>query len=464
MDFLSLSSDLAVPNINFNNNVRLSKRFLFFLDCCHKHFGKSIFKMCGDRHSAKAIYRMLVNDDFSFSSIISAHRKSVLDSIVSNSSAIILVAHDTTSINYQGHRKTEGLGYCYGGDLTKGLSVHSALALTTDGIAIGLLNQLSSTRIDDKSNLSSREKYLFEKKREKLPFDQKESYRWWESIRDSQEVIPDNIKAIHICDREADIYELIDYMNRSQISYIIRASYNRQDIDNNQIFTKVKTLEASGIIKTTLPRNSRDNIPARNVELEVRYIKNAIKRPWIKNSHDLSQSTNITLVHVIEKEKPKKGGKVEWYLLTDQPVNNSTEAFMIVKYYMHRWKIERFHYALKSGCNVEKLELRSVDKLKYMVFILSIVAVKILNITYAGRADPDRTCDFALDKEEWQVLYCAINKTKKRPEIPYTIETALKYLGELSGGKRAPSDGLPGLELVWEGMLALQILVKHGNY
>jgi len=34
-----------------------------------------------------------------------------------------------------------------------------------------------------------------------------------------------------------------------------------------------------------------------------------------------------------------------------------------VRWYSYRWLIERFHFALKSGCNIEQLQLESADRI-----------------------------------------------------------------------------------------------------
>jgi hypothetical protein len=46
-----------------------------------------------------------------------------------------------------------------------------------------------------------------------------------------------------------------------------------------------------------------------------------------------------------------------------KPMNSIEEAYECVGYYMRRWKIERFHYAFKSGCGIEKLQDRGMGGL-----------------------------------------------------------------------------------------------------
>jgi hypothetical protein len=119
---------------------------------------------------------------------------------------------------------------------------------------------------------------------------------------------------------------------------------------------------------------------------------------------------------------------------------------------------------LKSGCAIEKLQERSIDKTTVLILMYSIVAVMIMNMTYAGRLTPDAPCSLLLGEEEWKLLYCVANKTRKEPKKPYTMKEAIDYLGLMGGPKRAPSDGSPGVKTIWIGLMKLYILLAYRRY
>jgi hypothetical protein len=119
--------------------------------------------------------------------------------------------------------------------------------------------------------------------------------------------------------------------------------------------------------------------------------------------------------------------------MTGGPVNTAEEAYKYAGYYMQGWKIERFHYVLKSGCAIEKLQERSIDKTAALILMYSIIAVMILNMTYMGRLEPEAPCSVLLGPDEWKLLYRIANKTKKEPKKPYTMKEAVEYLGWLGG-------------------------------
>ena len=118
-------------------------------------------------------------------------------------------------------------------------------------------------------------------------------------------------------------------------------------------------------------------------------------------------------------------------------------------------KIERFHFVLKSGCKVEEIQQRTYEKIKPMLLIYSVIAMYIMAITFIGRVLPDTLCDTFFEEEEWKILYRIVNKSKTAPEEPYTMEEAVKYLGQLGGYKRSPSDGPAGLKVIWKGLTKL---------
>src|SRR5205085_5794962 len=60
-----------------------------------------------------------------------------------------------------------------------------------------------------------------------------------------------------------------------------------------------------------------------------------------------------------EGEKP-----LEWMLLTNYPVQDLTDARLVIGRYAQRWKTEEFHHSWKSGvCNVEATQLRTRERI-----------------------------------------------------------------------------------------------------
>lgn len=203
---------------------------------------------------------------------------------------------------------------------------------------------------------------------------------------------------------------------------------------------------------------------ARECTLEIKYSTVKIRKPSRIKKKELIDYVDVTIIYVYEVAPNDGKERVEWILLTNDYIGSALDAFRFVGYYVHRWKIERFHYVLKNGCNIEKLELHNSNKLSKAILLYSIIATKIMNITYLARIHGDTSCDEILDESEWKTLYCIANKTNISPEKAYCIKDTITYLGIIGGYKRSSSDGLPGLEVVWKGLMKLHTITLYQQY
>ena len=438
------------------NSSRLEKRFVRTMETLSKHPDKSLLSCSENRAEAKAIYRMLGNENLDREEILRAHREATIKRMVQQGGTI-LALQDTTSLNYNTHEKTEGIGYI--SENTLGVNIHSCLAATTEGLVLGLLGQTFYNRTQPKDSSRSHES------KKVRTLEEKESYRWVQMVETSTAGLPEGVKVITVCDREGDMYELLDAAETSGQLFLIRIAQNRLTVENKRILDTIRKKHCMGKVKTTIPRDSRKNLKERESVLQIRYGRFEIKRPKILDKNKtLESSLEVYVVHAKEENPPKGVEPIEWFLMTNEPVETVEAAYDRIFYYTQRWKIERFHYVLKSGCAVEKLQERSMDKTTLLVLMYSVIAVMIMNMTYIARICPEEPCTIFFEEEEWKVLYCTANKTKKAPRKPYSIKEAVTYLGRLGGPKRAPSDGPPGLKTVWMGFMTLNTLLAYREW
>ena len=102
---------------------------------------------------------------------------------------------------------------------------------------------------------------------------------------------------------------------------------------------------------------------------------------------------------------PPEGRKpIEWKLLTDLPVESADQVIEKMAWYATRWKIELFFKILKSGCNAEKLKLRTAERLVNLIAIFCILSWRIFWMTMLNRALPDENPECALTPAEIGVI------------------------------------------------------------
>jgi hypothetical protein len=323
------------------------------------------------------------------------------------------------------------------------------MAVGEDGDVYGLMAQKQWVRPPEDFGQS-------EAKRKKMPIEEKESYKWLEALDGVGASFPDGTMAVHVCDREADIYELFCKAARDGTWLLCRRFHNRS-IEEADGFRKLDALvdaqPEAGRIVVHVPRDSHTKRKARDAELAVRYGKCTItKPPLLVGTGDIPKSIELYYVTATEIDPPEGQEKICWKLIANVPTESFEDAVTRIQWYTQRWKIETFHRTLKGGCAVEKLQYESADKLMKLVAIYSIIALEIMHLGYIARTRPDETCEIILTEEEWTVLYRVANKTKKLPDKAPTVREAVAMIAKLGGFLGRKSDGFPGVTVIWRGM------------
>jgi len=426
---------------------RLTKRLQKTVENLTKSAKKSILSSGEGRSEAKAFYRLLSNEKFDFDQVIGV----ATGNTFLRMEGTVLLIQDTSDVSLNGHKKTEGLGYC--SEHILGVKLHSCIAISPTGIPFGLLSQAYETRPEAKSTLTKAEKAA-------RPIEEKESYRWLETLRDSTSVIPEGVHFVTICDREGDFYELYAEAKMLEIDFVIRVTHDRRSDTNERIITKIRQTKPLGTVTVQIPRDSRNKIPARETEMEVASCQVNVVKPSSVHNEEIAPTLAINLVRITEISPANGNEPIEWILATSLPINEASEIMTVVEYYIQRWKIELFHYVLKSGLGAENIQQRTYERIKPVLFIYSVIALFIMTITFMGREVPDAPCTLLLDDDEWKILYRVVHKTKIPPDKPYSMADAVRYLGQLGGFKRAPSDGMPGLKSIWNGLFDLYFAIE----
>ncbi|MBI4093460.1 IS4 family transposase [Candidatus Kaiserbacteria bacterium] len=420
----------------------------------------SINQACGSWADTKGAYRMFDNNKVETHEILAPHQLKTRERIGDQSR--ILVIQDTSFINYTEHFKTKGLGPI--GHVNKkkatkadsqGLIMHTALAVSTQGLPLGILDQEIWSREDEEQRPHWRKKAC----RKRVPAERKESYKWLRALMRTTPLIPPGVQAVTVCDRESDMYELIAKAEALKTHYLIRSSWDRAiqaEHEDYYLWDYMAELPVAGTfeIEAEAKRVAKQKVAEKRMaKLEVRFACVELRRnPKKKMDRAECLAFMPSYVVWVKELKPPQGIEpLEWMLLTNVPVKSFEDAVERVNWYKLRWHIENFHKVLKSGCNIELCRLETAERLERYVTLFSIIAWRLYWLTHISRASPDASCAMVLADHEWKALYCKMKKTRALPSKPPTIREAIRWIASLGGFLGRKGDGEPGITTTWRG-------------
>ena len=427
---------------------RLSKRLPTILEQLSSDTTASISAACGDPYQAKAIYRFLANEGTTVERIVQVAHDVTIGNIYTVRPAVLLLVQDTVEINYSGLKMTGGLGNIGTKKSSLGILGHTSLAIGEDGEVFGMMAQKLWTRPPEEHGKS--------KSRKNLPIEEKESYKWLETMMNAEAAFPEGTLAVHVCDREGDIYELFQLAEEKGAHYLCRRTYNRlteSDDGNIKLDDFLAGRPVAGTATVNVPRDSHTGRLAREAALEIRYGKCLVKKPRTSGKDvGLPKTVEVYAISAVEINPPEGQEGISWQLVTNVPAGSFDDAVRMLHWYTLRWRIELFHKTLKSGCTVEELQSVSAERLMKLIAVYSIIALQIMSLSYVARTNPDKSCEKYFEKDEWKILYKVANKTKDLPETPPTILEAVVMVAKLGGFLARKSDGFPGVKVMWKGL------------
>lgn len=370
----------------------------------------------------------------------------------------ILQISDTVELDYSRKRSRKKLGpLSY--EHQRGMHLHNSILLSSLGYPIGLLKQSYHIREDDFFGKSQ--------ERTKLPFQEKESYRWSEHFHAGQELCRQHPEreVVFVADREADIMELFAQRKQPNMHFVIRSRHNRKLADGkNNLVQQVKTWSVKGLYQTRI--FDQKSKKWRNARLEVRFGKVCIKLHKAAPTKKHLPPIELFVVDIYEiATNTGKSKPVHWRLFTTLPVRNMQDALLVLQYYLFRWLIERFHFLLKSGgADVEALQLETPERLKNAITNYSIVAMEAFKLKYLAENSPDKSIlEVGITQLEYQVLYAYAQKklklkVKYDPLNPPTVKEYCVVLGQIAGFFPSKRQPLPGLKIISRALEKLEIL------
>jgi hypothetical protein len=438
-------------------DVRLGRRFAGLLKQIADGMGGSIPFACQDWANTKAAYRFLANERVAEADILRGHFTATRDRF-GHCEGPILLLQDTTEFSYQradmaavGMTKSVNSGRGKAGrwrhHTVCGMLMHTSLAMTLEGLPLGLAAVKFWTRKKFKGTAQLKKKI----NPTRVPIEKKESIRWLDNLRQSIQLLGQPERCIHVGDRESDIFELYCLTQELGTHFLVRTCVDRLAGDGDHtITTEMDATSVKGLHHIEV-RN--DNGATTKAALEIKFKRITVLPPIGKQKR--YPVLSLTVIIANERDAPKGRKPIEWKLITDLPVRTRSEAIEKINWYAMRWKIEMFHKVLKSGCKAENSKLRTADRLANLMAVLSILSWRILWLTMLNRAAPNASPKLALTDTEIGLLDQLVKDSHNRGCCPGTLAFYLIKLARLGGYLARANDPPPGSIVIWRGLSRL---------
>jgi hypothetical protein len=440
-------------------DVRNVDRLIFIAAAMAESPGSTIPQMFSSRSDVKGAYRFFEKEEATPANIQAGHRDIVFELIRSPGTHLLI--EDTSEVSWE--HTIEGMGPVGGTKQPKGFHLHSVLAVKwsyTGGdkrwpVELeGLVDQQFYIRKPAPEGEKKNDSKIIKKR-------ERES-QLWERSTEFIGAKPESNKLrwVRICDRGADIYELLLGCIQMGHDFVIRAAYNRLLKDpetgakSGRLLDEIRMEKPSGRMHVEL--RERPGRRARIAELSVSakvMLIGAPQRPG--KGPGMLEPIRCTVVRVWEEKRVEGEQPLEWTLLCSGEFTDFTQARERVLMYSARWIIEEFHKALKTGLGVEKLQLESSARIFAAAAIMSIVALRLIALREAARSTPTAP----VEESGFSPLEIKVLEEKAGRKLLSLSDLALA-LARLGGHLNRKSDGPPGWQTLWRGMLKLNSIVE----
>ena len=412
-----------------------------------------------DVAAVKGYYRLIDKPDLdavTMETILAPHQARTRQRMANE--AHVLCITDGTTLDYTGLAECQGLGNTGSnqtGTTSRGIKMHSTLAVNGKGIPLGIVDVRCRTPQDDTPKTTP-----------STPIEEKKSYDWVAGLHSCMDLaaqLPDT-RITCVMDREADFFELFDaHRDNACVDLLIRASHNRITTTGEKLFDRLRAGQCQRTVQLEVKRQSartkrskqkaRPARARRGAQVELRYQQVEFAAP-----RHLKHKSNIELwvVHAREKKPPQGVKPLEWCLLTSREITTASDAEQCLVDYALRWRIEDWHRVLKTGCRVEDLAHQRLERLERAIAINLVIAWRIMVMTLLGREVPELPAEVMFSEVEILVLGGWASTVTAKP--PTTLGEAVLLVARIGGYTNRKNDGPPGPELMWYGYQNLNLM------
>lgn len=393
----------------------------------------------------KAAYRLFDQDDVTFEGLCEPHWQHTR----TRTGGTWLLIGDTTQLEFG--RDLPGLGPTGDGG-GFGFHLHSSLMVhaQTEEVA-----GLAGAELFHRQPAPPKETLRQKKNRSR-------ESEVWGRVVDLVGPPPEEARFIHVFDAGADNYEVFCHLQMQQCGWVVRVAQKDRlvhaaDGSCRQLKAFVQSQPLAGAYELQL--RSRKNQPARTAMMEVRC--SSFSMPLPKQATPFMKQCGIreipmSVIEAREVDAPDGVEPLHWILLTSEPVEKFEDAWTIIGWYEKRPVVEDYHKCLKTGCRVESRQYETSARLERVTGLLSVVAVRLLQLKFAARIDPDRPAKDVVPGPWLDML----KSLRKRSHRIHTVGEFFRSLAMLGGFLGRKNDGQPGWITIWRGLNKLLLCLR----
>lgn len=415
-----------------------------------QHPGGTLPQKLHNPAALEATYRLMSRAEVTHATVLAPHRAETLRRITDHPGPILVVC-DGTELDYTRITSLKRLGQIGSGQLThRGYICQNCLAVDPETRQVlGLVNQILHIRADAPRG---------ERKEESRQRESRESRLWPDGTRD----LPGDPRLIVVCDRGGDTFEELEHEDRSGRRLVIRAQHNRRILVGHEGLIRQQYLQSTlrrqaAAGSFTLKVAATAGRPARLARWSVSFMAVRLIAPIQARGDHGKEPLPLWAVRVWEADPPRSQPRLEWMLLSNEPVNSLADARRIIAWYECRWVVEEYHKAMKTGCQIENLQFADESRLEPMLALLSVVALTLLNLRDASRrADAHTTPASTLVAQEYVDALNLWRYGELRTD--WSLHDFFLALARLGGHQNRKRDKPPGWLVLWRGWTALQLL------
>jgi hypothetical protein len=398
--------------------------------------------------ATKALYRLLGEEDVTFAALMQPHVQQTRAQAAAE--PVILLVQDTTDIDLSHRRKISGVGQI-GNERGRGFFLQTVLAVCpATGEVLGCIAQEPFVRTPAPQG---------EERAQRHKRAERETDVWMRQVQVIGTPDPGNTW-IHVGDRGADMFPFFQTCRLTQTHFLVRAAQNRRvqapDATITYSLTQARCWPSQASRPFELP--ARHGHPGRSTHLQLACGPMTLLPPR-QEPRVGKEPMTMWVIRVWEEAAPEGEEPLEWLLLTSVPTTLE-QGWERVDWYRQRWVVEDYHQCLKSGCRIEERQVQSVDGLMRLLGLLSPLAVRLLQIRAAARAEPERPASEVIEP----VLLAVMAQRSGYPPATMTVGTFWREVARLGGYLARTHDGPPGWRTIWKGWLSLQPFLEGVHF